>query len=116
MLVAAQNGRAGKGSISSPSPAITASVWPRPGSFPGASSSGRGVPTLKEVLTSRLTDRPIRPLFPEHYRQEVQVMANVMACDKDNDPDVLSIVGASAALSLAATIPFQGPLAAVRLV
>ncbi|HTI49820.1 MAG TPA: polyribonucleotide nucleotidyltransferase, partial [Planctomycetaceae bacterium] len=84
------------------------------GKFPGGFLKREGRPTLKEILTSRLTDRPIRPLFPEGYHDEVQVMANVLACDGENDPDVLSIIGASAALSLAAEIPFRGPLSGVR--
>lgn len=84
------------------------------GKFPGGFLKREGRPTLKEVLTARLTDRPIRPLFPEGYVQEVQVMSNVLACDIENDPDVLSIIGASAALSVAPGIPFRGPLSAVR--
>jgi len=84
------------------------------GKFPGGFIKREGRPTLKEILTARLTDRPIRPLFPEGYVDEVQVMANVLACDGANDPDVLSITGASAALSLAPRIPFHGPLAGVR--
>lgn len=84
------------------------------GKFPGGFLKREGRPTLKEILTARLTDRPIRPLFPEGYVEEVQIMGNVLACDGENDPDVLSITGASAALSVAALIPFQGPLAGVR--
>lgn len=84
------------------------------GKFPGGFIKREGRPTLKEILTARLTDRPIRPLFPEGYHDEVQVMANTLACDPENDPDVLSVIGASASLSLAPEIPFQGPLAAVR--
>ena len=83
------------------------------GKFPGGFLKREGRPTMKEILTSRLTDRPIRPLFPEGYVEEVQIMANVLASDGVNDPDVLSIIGASAALSLA-PVPFQGPIAAVR--
>lgn len=84
------------------------------GKFPGGFLKREGRPTLKEILTCRLTDRPIRPLFPEDYIDEVQVMANVLAVDGQNDPDVLAIIGASASLSLAPEIPFQGPLAAAR--
>ncbi|MSR59911.1 MAG: polyribonucleotide nucleotidyltransferase [Planctomycetaceae bacterium] len=84
------------------------------GKFPGGFLKREGRPTMKEILTARLTDRPIRPLFPEGYHDEVQVMSNVLACDGENDPDVLSIIGASAALSLAPEIPFRGPLSAVR--
>jgi polyribonucleotide nucleotidyltransferase len=84
------------------------------GKFPGGFLKREGRPTMKEILTARLTDRPIRPLFPETFRAEVQIMANVLACDLENDPDVLSINGASAALAVAGGIPFQGPLGAVR--
>jgi polyribonucleotide nucleotidyltransferase len=83
------------------------------GKFPGGFLKREGRPTTKEILTSRLTDRPIRPLFPETYTDEVQVMSNVMAVDGQNDPDVLSILGASAALTLT-PLPFQGPIGAVR--
>ncbi len=68
---------------------------------------------MREVLTSRLTDRPIRPLFPEGYIDEVQVMANVLASDGENDPDVWSITGGSAAL-VVSPLPFAGPIAGVR--
>jgi polyribonucleotide nucleotidyltransferase len=84
------------------------------GRFPGGFLKREGRPTLKEILTSRLVDRPVRPLFPEGYADEVQIMGNVLACDGENDPDVLAIIGASAALSLAPTIPFQGPLSGIR--
>src|SRR6187401_415459 len=83
------------------------------GKFPGGFLKREGRPTMRETLTSRLTDRPIRPLFPEHYFDEVQVMANVLAIDGVNDPDVLSIIGASAALFIA-PVPFNGPIGAVR--
>jgi len=83
------------------------------GKFPGGFLKREGRPSTREILTARLTDRPIRPLFPEGYVNEVQVMSNVMAFDGDNDPDVLSIIGASAALSIS-DAPFDGPIAAVR--
>ncbi|WP_437230266.1 polyribonucleotide nucleotidyltransferase [Planctomicrobium sp. SH661] len=83
------------------------------GKFPGGFLKREGRPTTRETLTSRLTDRPIRPLFPAGYIDEVQVMANVMSFDGENDPDVLSITAASAALSVA-PLPFQGPIGAVR--
>lgn len=83
------------------------------GKFPGGFIKRESRPTLKEILTARLTDRPIRPLFPEGYVDEIQVMSNVLACDGENDPDVLSIIGASAALGLA-PVPFLGPIGAVR--
>ena len=83
------------------------------GKFAGGFLKREGRPTTKEILTCRLTDRPLRPLFPKGFHDEVQVMANVMACDGENDPDVLTITGASAALMLA-PVPFKGPIAGVR--
>ena len=83
------------------------------GKFAGGYLKREGRPTTREILTCRLTDRPIRPLFPEGFRDEVQVMSNVMSVDGENDPDVLSITGASAALMLSG-MPFRGPIAAVR--
>ena len=72
-----------------------------------------GRPSERETLISRLIDRPIRPLFPEGYRNEIQVIATVLSADPDNDPDTIAIVGASAALEIS-DVPFQGPIAAVR--
>lgn len=72
-----------------------------------------GRPSEKETLTARLIDRPIRPLFPKEYRHEVQVIATVLSMDQENDPDVLAMVGASAALEISG-IPFAGPIASVR--
>jgi polyribonucleotide nucleotidyltransferase len=72
-----------------------------------------GRPSEKETLTSRLIDRPIRPLFPKGYRCETQVIATVLSMDQENDPDMLALVGASAAIHLS-DIPFAGPIAAVR--
>jgi polyribonucleotide nucleotidyltransferase len=84
------------------------------GKFPGGFLKREGRPTMKETLTSRLIDRPIRPLFPDGFHDEVQVQAFVMASDRQNDADVLAMNGASAALGLS-PLPFQGPVAAVRL-
>ena len=84
------------------------------GKFPGGFIKREGRPTLKETLTSRLMDRPIRPLFPAGFFDEVQVQANVLASDRQNDPDVLAMNGASAALSIS-PLPFLGPLGSVRL-
>jgi polyribonucleotide nucleotidyltransferase len=84
------------------------------GKFPGGFLKREGRPTLKETLTSRLIDRPIRPLFPAGFVDEVQVQANVLASDRQNDPDILAMNGASAALSIS-QLPFQGPLGSVRL-
>jgi len=84
------------------------------GKFPGGFYKREGRPTQKEILTARLMDRPIRPLFPAGYADEVVVTGVVLSADRDNDPDILSMIGASAALSLAPTIPFTGPVGAVR--
>ena len=83
------------------------------GKFPGGFIKREGRPTTREILISRLTDRPIRPLFPEHYRDEVQIIGNCLAVDGENDPDVFSIIGAASALMIS-SIPFRGPLGAVR--
>jgi polyribonucleotide nucleotidyltransferase len=72
-----------------------------------------GRPSEKETLTARLIDRPIRPLFPKEWRHESQVIATVLSMDQENDPDMLAMVGASAALSIS-DIPFAGPIAGVR--
>jgi len=72
-----------------------------------------GRPSEKETLTARLIDRPIRPLFPKGYKFETQVIATVLSMDQENDPDVLAMVGASAALEIS-DIPFEGPIASVR--
>ncbi len=84
------------------------------GKFPGGFLKREGRPTLKETLTARLMDRPIRPLFPEGFYDEVQVQANVLSSDRQNDPDVLAMIGASAALCVS-PLPFRGPLGSVRL-
>lgn len=83
------------------------------GRIPGGYFKREGRPTEKEILTSRLTDRPIRPLFPEGYQHETQVISMVISADDQNEPDVLSITGASAALYLS-DIPFHNPIAGVR--
>ncbi|NVM22793.1 MAG: polyribonucleotide nucleotidyltransferase, partial [Desulfobacterales bacterium] len=72
-----------------------------------------GRPTEKETLTARIIDRPVRPLFPKNYRYETQVIATVLSVDNESDPDVLAVVGASAALNVS-EIPFAGPIACVR--
>ena len=72
-----------------------------------------GRPSEKETLTARIIDRPIRPLFPKGYRNEIQVIATVLSMDQENDPDVLAMTGASAALEIS-DIPFSGPIACVR--
>ncbi len=72
-----------------------------------------GRPSEKETLTARMIDRPIRPLFPKGYNSEIQVIGTVLSMDRENDPDVLAMSGASAALEIS-DIPFDGPIAAVR--
>jgi polyribonucleotide nucleotidyltransferase len=84
------------------------------GKFPGGFIKREGRPSTKETLTARQIDRPIRPLFPEGYFQEVQIMASVLSFDGENDPDVLAMIGASAALTIS-KIPFLGPIGACRL-
>src|ERR1700756_4194539 len=83
------------------------------GRFPGGFIKREGRPSEREILTSRQIDRPIRPLFPEGFRCETQVIAMVFSADAQNDPDVCGINGASAALAVS-DIPFQGPIGAVR--
>src|SRR5260370_10415474 len=83
------------------------------GKIPGGFIKREGRPTEHSILASRLVDRPIRPLFPKGYRNDVQVVINVLSVDQENDPDILGVIGASAALSLS-DIPFAGPVGAVR--
>ncbi len=83
------------------------------GRIPGGFFKREGRPSESEILISRLIDRPIRPLFPGGFRNEVQIMAIVLSSDAENDPDVLAVVGASAALSIS-QIPFNGPIGACR--
>lgn len=83
------------------------------GKFPGGYFKREGRPTEKEILTCRMTDRPLRPLFPEGFFNEVQVIAITFALDGENEPDIMSINGASAAL-MVSDIPFDGPIGAVR--
>ena len=83
------------------------------GRIPGGFFKREGRPSESEILTSRLIDRPIRPLFPDGFLNEVQVMAIVLSSDGENEPDILALIGASAALSIS-NIPFKGPLAACR--
>jgi polyribonucleotide nucleotidyltransferase len=83
------------------------------GRIPGGFFKREGRPTEKETLTSRLIDRPIRPLFPDGFYNEVQVVATVLSVDPEIDPDIASLLGASAALALSG-IPFNGPIGAAR--
>ncbi len=83
------------------------------GRIPGGYFKREGRPSEKETLVSRLIDRPIRPLFPEGYRNDTQVVVTVLAHDLENDPDILAMVATSAALTLSG-IPFMGPIGAAR--
>jgi polyribonucleotide nucleotidyltransferase len=84
------------------------------GKFPGGYFKREGRPTEKEILTSRIIDRPIRPLFPKGWYNEVQVQSIVLSADGENDPDMLALLGASAALTVS-DIPWEGPLGAARI-
>ncbi|MFL5542968.1 MAG: polyribonucleotide nucleotidyltransferase [Longimicrobiaceae bacterium] len=84
------------------------------GKFPGGFIKREGRPSDKEILSARLVDRPLRPLFPDGFANETQIFVTVVSADQENDADVLGITGASLALSLS-RIPFEGPIAAVRI-
>src|SRR5262245_30675777 len=83
------------------------------GRIPGGFFKREGRPSEKETLTSRLIDRPIRPLFPEHFFNEIQVVATVLSVNPDIDADIPSLLGASAALALSG-VPFQGPIGGAK--
>ncbi|WP_373322413.1 polyribonucleotide nucleotidyltransferase [Chitinimonas viridis] len=83
------------------------------GKIPGGFFKREGRPSEKEILTSRLIDRPIRPLFPEAFYNEIQIVATVMSVDPEIDPDIPALIGASAALAISG-LPFQGPIGAAR--
>src|SRR6201997_5347161 len=83
------------------------------GKFPGGYFKREGRPTEKETLTSRMIDRPLRPLFPQGYFYDTQIISILLSADGENDPDILAMNGASAALSVS-DIPFAGPIGAVR--
>src|SRR5919206_78595 len=83
------------------------------GKFPGGFIKREGRPSEKEILTSRLIDRPVRPLFPEGFANETQIIAMVLSADPEHDPGVLAIIGAGAALAVS-DIPFQHVLGGVR--
>ena len=84
------------------------------GRIPGGFFKREGRPSEREILSARLIDRSIRPLFSKNIKNEIQVMAIVLSSDGENDPDVLGVIGASCALSISG-IPFNGPIAAVRI-
>ncbi|MBL8525304.1 MAG: polyribonucleotide nucleotidyltransferase [Betaproteobacteria bacterium] len=83
------------------------------GKIPGGFFKREGRPSEKEILTSRLIDRPLRPLFPDGFYNEVQIIATVLSCDPEIDPDIPAMIGASAAVTLAG-VPFEGPIGAAR--
>ncbi|NOT02027.1 MAG: polyribonucleotide nucleotidyltransferase [Phycisphaerales bacterium] len=84
------------------------------GKFPGGFFKREGRPTNKEILTMRMIDRPLRPLFPKDFKDEVLIQVVVLSCDQQNDPDILSVIGASAAVNISG-LPVDVPLAAVRM-
>ena len=84
------------------------------GKIPGGYIKREGRPSTEAILVSRLTDRPIRPLFPKGFRNDVQIIITPLSVDQENDPDILAINGASAALMIS-DVPFEGPIAAVRM-
>src|SRR3984893_5070723 len=84
------------------------------GKIPGGFFKREGRPSEKEILTSRLIDRAMRPLFPKGYDKETQIVLNVLSIDRENDSDTLALIATSAALEVS-DIPFEGPVAAVRM-
>ena len=84
------------------------------GKIPGGFPRREGRPTEEATLTARLTDRPLRPLFPKGLRNDVQVVTTVLSADRENDPDILGIIGASTAVCIS-DIPFDGPVSACRI-
>ncbi|MFO0217593.1 MAG: polyribonucleotide nucleotidyltransferase, partial [Burkholderiales bacterium] len=83
------------------------------GKIPGGFFKREGRPSEKEILTSRLIDRPLRPLFPDGFYNEVQIIATVLSSDPEIDSDIVAMIGASAAVTLAG-VPFEGPIGAAR--
>src|SRR5437660_8760359 len=83
------------------------------GKIPGGWFRREGRPSTSGILTARLTDRPLRPLFPKGMRNDVQIVVTTLSADQENDPDILSVIGASAALSIS-DIPFLGPVSGTR--
>src|SRR4030043_1619402 len=84
------------------------------GKIPGGFFKREGRPSEKEIVTSRMIDRPLRPLFSEGYMEEVQIVSTALSADEEVDPDILGIIGASAALAIS-DIPFSAPIGAVRI-
>src|SRR5439155_12060601 len=83
------------------------------GKIPGGFFKREGRPSQDAILICRLTDRPIRPLFPKGFRNDVQIVITVLSADQENEPETLAIIGASAALTIS-DIPFEGPVGAVK--
>src|SRR5260370_34039689 len=84
------------------------------GKIPGGFFKREGRPSEKEILTSRLIDRAMRPLFPKGYDKETQIVVTVLSADRDNEPDMLALIAASSALEVS-DVPHSGPVAAVRM-
>ena len=84
------------------------------GKIPGGFIRREGRPTEKATLACRLVDRPLRPLLPKEWRNDIQIIATVLSADQENDPDILAVIGASAALSIS-EVPFDGPVSAVHI-
>ena len=115
VLATAQGGwRRAKARTSSRSPSTSRSGCTRPGRSPAASSSARAAPRERAILTARMIDRPIRPLWPKGYRNEVHVVCTTLSADLVTAHDILCINGASAALMIS-PLPFMGPVGAVRI-
>ncbi len=113
LLAACCSGDARKGSDFFPLQVDYREKYSAAGKFPGGYIKREGRPSDKEILTCRMTDRPLRPLFPDGFYDEVQVYGLLLSADGENDPDVLCMLGASAALALS-DLPFQGPVGALR--
>ena len=113
VLAAACSGPARPGSDFFPLQIDYREKYSAAGKFPGGYIKREGRPSEKEILTCRVTDRPLRPLFPKGFFDEVQVQCMLLSADGKNEPDVLAMVAASAALTLS-DLPFQGPIGAVR--
>lgn len=113
LLVAACSGSAAEGADFLPLQVDYREKYSAAGKFPGGYIKREGRPTEKEILTCRMTDRPIRPLFPKGFFDEIQVQALLLSADGENDSDVLCMLGASVALCLS-DLPFNGPIGALR--
>ncbi len=113
LLVACSSGKSREGTDFLPLQVDYREKYSAAGKFPGGYIKREGRPNDREILTCRMTDRPLRPLFPEGFFEDVQVQALLLSTDGEYDPDILSPLGASAALALS-DLPFQGPIGALR--